>query len=477
VDVTNLIKIAVLFFLHCMVAPFVGLLIRKRPLAQRILFFVICFMSVEGILEPGEWGLTIEPILYRGHERGFHFYFIEVLAEILIFARMLGSWRTFRFLPPGLKWWLFYCFACSLSLFNAPFPDFVWMSILKFTKITLIFVAAWNYFESEEDLEFFCGAMSWTMMWEAAVVLKLKYKNHIYQANGTFEHQNALSMFAIMIGMVFLAMGMGPKSKRSSLYLAGFLACAIIVQSSLSRAGLAIFGFGTVLIVVLSLIDKPTIRRWAIAGGLGAIGAIGLAFAMDTIIARFNDYGNDESKHTREMLNDASKQMVHDYPLGIGWNNFAATINHPFPYGNKIDAWQRLNGNPVDKKYPKGVVESVYYLHLAETGYQGLIAYVFFMTLFLWWNFRGALTFRNHTLGCLTAGIGIGCGLNYIQSTLERVLTQPRNLILWMLLLAATSRIELWRKEEKRARKQLAKEARKRKFAIQRYEEPEVALQ
>ena len=42
--------------------------------------------------------------------------------------------------------------------------------------------------------------------------------------------------------------------------------------------------------------------------------------------------------------------------------------------------------------------------------------------------------------------------MTYVQSTLERVLVQPRNLSLWLLLLAATARIELWRREEVRLR-------------------------
>ena len=179
---------------------------------------------------------------------------------------------------------------------------------------------------------------------------------------------------------------------------------------------------------------------------------------MHTIMARFKDYGNDESKHTRDMLNEASRHMLRDYPLGIGWNNFAATINHPFPYGNHIDEWQSINGNPVDKKYQKGVVESLYYLHLAETGYPGLIAYLMIMTLFMWWNFRAFLIFRNHFLGCVSMGIAIGCGVIYVQSTLERVLTQERNLILWLLLLAVTSRIEAWRRIEKRRRRAIFQE-------------------
>ncbi|MGV3771688.1 MAG: O-antigen ligase family protein [Verrucomicrobiales bacterium] len=291
------------------------------------------------------------------------------------------------------------------------------------------------------------------MFWELFVVLKLKYVDHIYQVYGTFEHQNSLSMFSILIGMVFLAMTLGPKHRRSNLYLAGFVACAAIVQSTLSRGGLAISAVGTVAVVVMSLIDRPTKRRIVVTSSIAAIGIFGLMMTYSTIVARFNDYGNDESKRTRDMLNVSSKMMLRDYPLGIGWNNFAMAINHPFPYSAHIDAWHRFNGNPVDRHYKKGVVESLYWLHLAETGYQGLLMFILFMGYFLWLNILAMFHFRGKALGALSIGIFLGCTMNYLQSFLERILTQPRNMLLWFLLLAVTGKIEHWRRQEKRMRK------------------------
>ena len=222
------------------------------------------------------------------------------------------------------------------------------------------------------------------------------------------------------------------------------------------------FGAGTIAVVGLSLLDRPTKRRMMVTGGIGLVGIVGLALTLNTIINRFQDYGNDESKKTRDLLNEASRHMLRDYPLGIGWNNFALTINHPYPYGDNIDQWNRVNNNPVDKYYKKGVVESLYYLILAETGYHSLAVFLAFMGLFLWWNVRAIWTFRDHFLGSVSLGIFLGCGMNYVQSTLERVLTQPRNLVLWLLVLAVTAKIEFWRKLEVKRRLQRAHEAKRR---------------
>jgi hypothetical protein len=454
---SDVLKFTILVFLFFLAAPVAGFFMRGRPRWQRITFFLICFLTIEGIFEPGEWGLTIDPILYRGHSRGFHFYLIEVVATALFFAQLFGNWRKIKLLPPGLGLYFVYCGLSFISIINAPEPVYVLMAALKAVKISIIFVAAYNFLQTDDDLQFFLSSMAVTITWELVAVMKMKYVGHIYQVPGTFEHQNALAMFVCMIGMLFLAVGLGPKGKHSNFLLFAYVACAAMVQATLSRGALVMFAVGTIGVVVLSLIDGPTKRRLGGTAVLAAIGAFGILMTFNTIVARFHDYGNDESKRTRTMLNAASREMLRDYPLGIGWNNFARVINKPFPYGDKIDDWQRANGNPVDPTYQKGVVESVYWLILAETGYQTLICYILLMSLFLFWNLRAMLFFRHHMVGCVSLGIAMGCGINYIQSTLERVLTQPRNLMLWMLMLATTAKIESWRKVEAAKKRNIQK--------------------
>lgn len=423
---------------------------RRSRMGQRILFGLICFLSISGILHPSEWGLTLANHAdYRGHARGFHFYFAEVLAVALIVAAAMNRKEKFRLLPPGLWLYLFYCAVSLISVFSAPAPVHVFEAALKAFKIALIFIAAWNFFRTEEDIHFFLKAMAWTMTWEMVVVLKMKYVDGIYQVWGTFEHQNALCMYATMIGLVLLAAGAGPKHRSSNLYLWGFLTCAVVVESTLSRGGIVIFGIGTVMVMLFSLLDKITMRRVLVIGGLCLVGVLGLAMTINTIVARFNDKFNADSNATRDLLNIASRQMLSDHPLGVGWNNYALVINPPWHYGDHIDKWQKKN-NGVVIPGAKGISESHYYLILAENGYEGLIAYFVFIGVFLFWNIRGAWSMRHTLVGCVSFGMLLGCIMNYVQSILERCLTQPRNMLLWMILLALTSRIEFWRRLAKK---------------------------
>ena len=90
-------KAQILFTAYCIFAPLLGFLIRKQRLMQQLVFLGMCFLITSGLFRSQEWGLTIHPILYRGHSRGFHFYWTEVAAVALIFAHMFGNWKQFRF--------------------------------------------------------------------------------------------------------------------------------------------------------------------------------------------------------------------------------------------------------------------------------------------------------------------------------------------------------------------------------------------
>jgi hypothetical protein len=238
-----------------------------------------------------------------------------------------------------------------------------------------------------------------------------------------------------------------------------------------------IFALGTIIVVALSIADRLTRRRLGVVVGLSCIAVVGLALTLDTIVKRFYDYGNEESAKTREMLNESSRWMLEDYPLGVGWNNFAVTINYPYPYSENIDYWQKINNDPVDKNYKKGIVESLWWLLLSETGYQGFATYLLFIAMFLWWNLRNAIYYRREYLGAVSVGLLVGSSMNYLQSFLEHVLTQPRNIFLWLTLLAITARITTWRKGEQIQLKREREEqiAEQKRLLLEEDEEAAVA--
>jgi hypothetical protein len=216
------------------------------------------------------------------------------------------------------------------------------------------------------------------------------------------------------------------------------------------------FAAGTLGTLGLSLAEKVTPRRILGSATLALVGVIGLILTLDTIISRFHDQGNQASGELREVMKDASRAMNTDHPLGAGWNNYGLLINPPYRYAEIYYDWYRGRGQKPDYSKANGLVESHYYLLIAENGYLGLWAWLLLICVGLWRNLRGFFAFGYSFLRCLSLGIFLGCALNYVQSTLERVLVQPRNLMLWLILLGVTARIEMMRREAKKT-KQAAK--------------------
>ncbi|MBL9172657.1 MAG: hypothetical protein JNL10_03905 [Verrucomicrobiales bacterium] len=471
----DLLKLVILGPLFLGVAPLAGVAMKHRPVAQRWVFSAMCFMTINGFLAAGNWGLTLGSIeSYRGHTKGYHFYFNHALALSLIAARLAEDGFRIGFLPPGIGWlfgtfgaikgrrrtinprifrlappgllaYLVYCAVSLLSIVNAPQPNLTLMAAHKMLFASVLMVASYNVLRTEADLQFFLKVMVVTLTWQLCVVLKMKYLDGMYQVRGTFEHQNPLAMYCVLIGMVFLATALGPPFPGSNWVLWGFLVTGVIVQCTLSRAALAMFAVGTVGILGLSVLEKPTLRRLGVTGFLGIVGVLGLLLSLDTIVARFNDHGNAASGELREVMNRACRQMAQDRALGIGWNNYALVVNPPYPYADIYYEWIRGRGMKVDETKANAVVESHYYLLLGETGKPALVMYLVLIAGGLWRNLRAVLYFPHSFLRCLALGIGTGCSLNYVQSLLERVLVQPRNLMLWMILFGISARLDVLR--------------------------------
>ncbi|MEI6074107.1 MAG: hypothetical protein WCS94_00950 [Verrucomicrobiota bacterium] len=455
---TNLdyIKLAAIGPVFLVLAPALGFWLKGKHGWQLAVFALMCFMTLNGLLGPGNWGLTLCSIeTYRGHAKGYHFFFNHALAIALIVANWSEDRKSFRWLPPGLGWFLIYCGVSLLSLGNAVDKNLALMAAHKTIFGSVLMIATFNTLRTEDDFKFFLRVMLCTMLWELFVCLKLKYLGHMYQVRGTFEHQNPLAMYSLLIAMVFLAAGLGPQFKGANWIMLGFGACAIIVECTLSRGALAMFALGTMGTIGLSLSEKITPRRLIGTAAMGIMGVIGIVLALDSIVSRFHDQGNQASGELREVMKDASREMVKDNPLGGGWNNYGLLINLPYRYADIYYDWYRGRGQKPDYTKANGLVESHYYLLIAENGYVGLDAWLVVIVVGLWRNVRAFLFFGHSFLRCMSLGIFMGCALNYVQSTLERVLVQPRNLMLWLILLGVTARIEVMRREAKQKKREL----------------------
>jgi O-antigen ligase len=143
-------------------------------------------------------------------------------------------------------------------------------------------------------------------------------------------------------------------------------------------------------------------------------------------------------------MNLAAKAMLQDSRTGIGWNNFAWALNPSYRYGDVIDDWERDRGHKVDSDYAKGVVESHYWLLLAETGYPGFAGYLLFIGITSWRCLRATWRGRGTFPGVFAGGLFAGVILIYAHSNFERVLTQTKNMSMWLILLGTAARANTW---------------------------------
>lgn len=443
----DIIKGLLALIMYLVVAPALGVWIKKSRARQRGVFALLVFATswhinkITFMVHSIDW--------YRGATKGFEFSLLDVMSIALLVAcrNPIGRWFA-----PGAGLYLLYVAASWVSIFAAPEPLYVCMAGVRFVKAVVVYLAAYHFLREEKDLELLLKAMAWTLIIQSLAVLKMKYVNHIYQVMGWFEHQNALAMWAYTCGLPLLAAGMSHTTppKLARLYGFGYVATGIIVQSSLSRAALVFFAIGSAVIMLLSLCEKFTVRKITFISSLALVGFIGLAFTWNTISARFGEDRNKESSELRVLLIKASKLMLMDSSIGLGWNNYALVINKPWPYGDCIDEWTIDRGYTVDPDEAKPQPESHYWLILAENGYPGFLTYMLFLAVTSWWCLRSAIATWGTVWGTFLYSLFIALSIEYYHSTIERVLTQTKNLYMWLILLAFICRIEVWRKQARK---------------------------
>jgi hypothetical protein len=165
------------------------------------------------------------------------------------------------------------------------------------------------------------------------------------------------------------------------------------------------------------------------------MGAAVLIKAMDSISERVES-APKESLEVRVVLAIAAQNMANDKILGIGLNNFGVKINDPYPYGNHIP---KLHA---DEK--GGLVETIYLMIAAETGWHNLGVFLIFLFYFYFKNLRNFFRLKGSPYRYIPIGIMGGLTALYVQCTLEWALKQTNNfyeLMLVFAIIAAVSRI------------------------------------
>lgn len=439
----DLIKALIILVAYLGVGPVLGSVIAQSRKAQRLVFCLMVFMPC---LHPGKLTLMVDSWeFYRGHTKGFEANWIEVLGIAIIVASyknraLLPDWR----LPaPGTALYLLWAAMSSISILAADDKVFALMAAFKFTKVVILFVAACHFLRDEEDLTWVLRTMAGGQLFYVLFCLKLRYLEGMFQIKGWFEHQNPMAMWCYMTAIPLLA---GALYRRASprdfvLCLSGYGAAALNILLTVSRAGLGAFAVGSAVVLGVAWLRGPNIRivMFTIASILGAF--LVSAFAMDSLNARLNDVQESADKNEfdlREILIMQSSAMLHDSPIGIGWNNFGIMNSRPrgAQYSQILEDWDESRGFRIvdENYYANPLTESLYWLLLSETGYQGFIFYMLFLAATLWFALRAAWRFRDSLWGAFAAAQVAALSIAYLHGKVERIFTQTKNMSFWLLM-------------------------------------------
>ncbi len=456
----DLLKAVIALLFYAGLAPLLGMVLASRRTWQRAVFALMVFIPS---WHPGKFTLMMGSVeTYRGHAKGFEISLLEVLALALIIAVLTGKPRALakpdlrhRGLPPGLFLYGLWCFAAMLSIVHAVEPSYALMALVRWSKGTLILAAAILYLRDEDDLRWAGRGLAVGLVVQALVCLKLRYFDGRFQVKGWFEHQNSMAMWAYMSALPLMALALHRRLPRwdTLLFIAGIGGGGLCILLSVSRAALAVYAAGCLAILLLAWWRQPGIRP-ALATVGGALGAVMvMLFAMDSINARMREVeaSKEETElDLRDILNLQSAAMFHDHPwVGLGWNHFGVANSRPRGdrYSQILEDWDESRGFTIyEENYlANPLTESLYWLWLAETGLAGFVAFLCFELATLGWALRVWWKEKESLFGSAAGGLGVMLTLCYAHGMVERILTQPKNLSMWLLLAGMLGGME-WRR-------------------------------
>lgn len=446
----DLIKAVVILLLYAGAAPALGSFLARNRIWERWVLALMMFMPG---WHPGKLTLMVVSVeTYRGHTKGFEYCHLDVLGLAMIVAAAIRDGPRFKWASPGAYLYLTYCLGSCLCVFSAYDHLYLAMAAWKFTKVAVVMIGFYHGFRDAEDLRWIMRSMAAALVLQGLVGLKMRFVDGVWQVKAWFEHQNPMAMWCYLLAGPVLGWAFLPQVKGRDVWLclAGVGFAALLILLSVSRAGLAAFAIGCAAATGLAWLRGFKLKTFSItAAGAFAAFLAGL-LALDSLMARMQEVDSrDEAEDLRDILNKQSRAMLHDHPLGIGWNNFGVANSLPVPeYSQILMDWDEERGFRIieENYFANPLTESLYWLLLSENGYPGFILFVLFMLLTVLWMVRAAWTFRKSPTGMFVGCLLVVLGITYGHGLVERCLTQTKNLSAWMMLCGMLARIETCRR-------------------------------
>ena len=421
------LKYFIFFMVLILGVPFNYMVVKKYPKYEKVLWFLLLFFTCNMI--DINFASMEE---YRGTSKGFEIGMVDIIVLSLL-AVVIGRKDKYPMKrPPGTFLYFTYFFFSLLSMVNSDVFIYSLFELWKMLRMYIFFYVVYNMIRTFEDITDLMISISLITIYITYIVLKQKYLMGIFQTYGPFPHQNSLVLYMIVFGSMLLSILLNKENVKLFYWLPVFGMAGIDIISTLSRGGMAMFALAVFIVFFLSYVNKFTLRKVGITLMFIVLGSGVLYKAMDTITERIAT-APEESLDVRVQLAIAAQKMANDKILGIGLNNFGLKINDPYPYGNHI---------PKKDAYEKGgLVETIYLMVAAETGWHNLGVFIIFLLFFYVKNVRNYFRLKGSPYRYIPIGIAGGLTAIYIQSTLEWVLKQTNNFYQLMFVFAVIAAV------------------------------------
>ena len=442
-----MVKTLAFVFIFLYLVPFMTALCCMFPTFRHFCFAAMLYFTSR------EVSLNIMPMPdWRGTARGYAFTAVSMFALPLLLSMICSLRYKVRLFPPGTFFYFLYFLAILLSRYNAVHVHQWGFEVNKMFWMYITFLATFNYLNNSRNLNFFIYLVCIILIYVFLVGFNQKYREGRFQIPSTFPHQNSLSLYLELFGLMILGVLMNEKMSKILflLCLMAFGATSLLIIFTYSRGGLVMFFFGVALVCMFSILFHGfSARRLTLMLiGLAVMFCI-VGYALPRIIARFKR-APESSKLTRINLAIGARRMADDFRLGVGANNFSE-FSGPFREYT-VEQYERVSKTALANASPYGgIVETIYLLVAAECGWWGL------GTLLLWFLYYYIVCFFNIVLlrkyPCSGISIGIFGGLTciYLHSTLEWSLKQYDNFAEQMVVYAVVGVIAVNRKNIKAA--------------------------
>ena len=379
---------------------------------------------------------------YRGTSRGFTVGLTHII--ILIMLRIIDVRRkelTVIKFPPGSYFYFIFVFISFLSIFyNNIWWTFSFMELARQFQMYLLYWTIFNFLRTYEFFDYFVLVIRAMLSWivKESVAQRLDWRE---QCPGPFDHQNSTVMYTNVYGGQMLAYLFNRKDGSIGISLLYVLIVLIIINLTLSRGGLALFGVAIFIVLFFSFKGGFSMRKLYMTLAFFLVLTAGAIKAYAKVKERFEN-ATPKSKYTRMVLAGFAAQMANKELLGVGINTYPikATLKYPEYTGDSAETASATLS---------ALVESAFLMIAAESGWGGLVAYLSFVFYFIMMALKGFYRYQNHTYQYIFIGALGSFTTTSVQSFLEWVLKQVPNQSQMMFMYAIIAKMNYWAVFEK----------------------------